>query len=237
MTIGVIINNSNKLMSHERNIEFLNRLRIIYKRDPITDKPSHETEHYRFYEDGTYQCYQLFKSKAKINTYKSLKWHILVIWYLNPHLSKSQLRKIAIHLSTESNGFTTFVIKEGKLDQILESLYTVDIDTPPKNRIRKIIFKDNCVLDRIEKLKLVGKILGKSKQADESDIYEAMLFIHEEGKKITISAIAKYLKVSTRTIFRNINSELNQEKDKLNNETLQHSKLRSIKERVKSSSN
>ena len=83
----------------ERNIEFLNRLRIIYKRDPITDKPSHETEHYRFYEDGTYQCYQLFKSKAKINTYKSLKWHILVIWYLNPHLSKSQLRKIAIHLS------------------------------------------------------------------------------------------------------------------------------------------
>ena len=64
-----------------------------------------------------------------------------------------------------------------------------------------------------------------------------MLFIHEEGKKITISAIAKYLKVSTRTIFRNINSELNQEKDKLNNETLQHSKLRSIKERVKSSSN
>ena len=63
-----------------------------------------------------------------------------------------------------------------------------------------------------------------------------MLFINDEQKKITISGIAKYLKVSTRTIFRNITSELNVEKEKLNNEILQHSKLRSIQERAKASS-
>ena len=102
--------------------------------------------------------------------------------------------------------------------------------------IKKEEFKDNCGLNRIEKLQLVGKILGKSKQATESDIYEAMLFINDEQKKITISGIAKYLKVSTRTIFRNITSELNVEKEKLNNEILQHSKLRSIQERAKASS-
>ena len=224
-------------MSHERDLDYLNRHRIVYKRDPIHDIPSDDTKHYKFYENGTYECYHLFKSKAKINTYKSLKWHLLVLWHLNPNLSKHELRKIAIHLSTKSNGFTTFVIKESKLNEILEELYSIDIDTPPKNRIRKIIFKDNCGLNRIEKLKLVGKILGKSKQATESDIYEAMLFINDEQKKITISGIAKYLKVSTRTIFRNITSDLNVEKEKLNNEILQHSKLRSVKERAKASSN
>ena len=224
-------------MSYERNIEFLNKKRVIYRRDPITDLPTKETEHYKFYEHGTYGCYQLFMSKAKINTYKSLKWHLLVLWHLNPLLNKSEFRKIAIHLSAKSNGFTTFVIKESKLEDILKDIYTLDISIPPKNKIRKIIFKSNCTLDRIEKLKLVWQILGKSKQATESDIYEAMLFINDEGKKITISAIAKYLKVSTRTIFRNITNELNREKEKLNNETLQHRKLRSVQERVKTPSN
>ena len=30
------------------------------------------------YEDGTHECYQLFRSRAKVTTYKSLKWHMLV---------------------------------------------------------------------------------------------------------------------------------------------------------------
>ena len=42
-------------MSHERNIELLNRRRIIYRRSPITDEPSHSTKDYNYYEDGTYQ--------------------------------------------------------------------------------------------------------------------------------------------------------------------------------------
>ena len=89
-------------MSHERDLDYLNRHRIVYKRDPIHDIPSDDTKHYRFYENGTYECYHLFKSKAKINTYKSLKWHLLVLWHLNPSLSKHELRKIAIHLSMKS---------------------------------------------------------------------------------------------------------------------------------------
>ena len=236
MTIALIINNSNTLMSQERDLEYLNKLRIVYKRDPVLDEPSIETEHYKFYEKGTYECYRLFGSKAKINTFRSLKWHLLVIAYLNPTLSKSQLRKIAIHLSSKSKGFTTFVIEESKLDKILSDIYSIDMELAPRNKLRKIIFKDNCGLDRIQKLRIVGSLLGKSKQVTESDIYEAMLFINEENEKITVSKIAKYLRVSTRTVFRNITEQLNVEKKNLNDEILQHSKLRSIQERAKTSS-
>ena len=74
-------------MSHiPRNLEYLNRRHIVYRRDPINDRPSMKHKDYNFYEDGTYECYQLFRSKAKITTYKSLKWHMLVLWYLNPQL-------------------------------------------------------------------------------------------------------------------------------------------------------
>ena len=219
-------------MSQDRDLDYLNRHRIIYKRDPVSDAPSEETKHYKFYENGTYECYHLFKSKAKINTYKSLKWHLLVIRYLNQDMDYNQFREVAIHVSQKSNGFTTFVISDHRLVEIIESLKDVDIEKPPKNRIRKIIFKDNCGLDRLEKLKLVGKILGKSKQASDSDIYEAMLCLQEDSAKITISSLAKYLGVSTRTIFRNMTDALRLEKQKLNDETLQCTKLHPLQRRI-----
>ena len=70
-------------MSHGRNLNWLNDRRIIYRRDPINDIPTIETRQYCYYENGTYECYNLFASKAKITTYKSLKWHMLVLFYLN----------------------------------------------------------------------------------------------------------------------------------------------------------
>ena len=75
-------------MSHNRNTKYLDDRRIVYKRDPITDKPDQENECYMFYLNGTYECYELFRSKAKIITYRSLKWHLLTLWYLNPQLDQ-----------------------------------------------------------------------------------------------------------------------------------------------------
>ena len=95
-------------MSHERKFEFLLKNRIVYRRDPVSDKPDEETNHYKLYNKGT----------------------------------------------------------------IVDDVWSQDLDKPPKNKLRKIVFKEGCGLNRIEKLKLVGKVLGRKKQASESDIYE-----------------------------------------------------------------
>ena len=42
--------------------------------------------------------YELFRTRAKITTYKSLKWHLLVLWYLNPQLDQDRFEYIARHL-------------------------------------------------------------------------------------------------------------------------------------------
>ena len=52
-------------MSH-RNLKYLNDNRIVYRRLPISDKPDQENEVYIFYLNGTYECYELFRSKAKL---------------------------------------------------------------------------------------------------------------------------------------------------------------------------
>ena len=63
----------------ERKFEYLWNRQVVYRRDPITDIPDEETREYMYYKSGTYQCYDLFRSKAKITTYRSFMWHMLVL--------------------------------------------------------------------------------------------------------------------------------------------------------------
>ena len=217
-TIGRYIYNSSRLMSH-RKIEYLHRNKIIYSRKPINDEPTEKFEWGGYYEYGTYECYDLFRSKALINTFKSLKWHFYVLWYLNPNLTKESFLNIAKYISNKDNGFTTFTIKESILLSMVNEVMAMDLEIPPPNKLRKIIFKDNCKLNFNQKLSIVGKIIGK-KKLSESDIYEAMLYLYDSNKKITISKIAKALNTTTRTIYRNINEDLKKEKELLNKELL-----------------
>ena len=202
-------------MSHDRNLEFLNRRRIVYRRNPITDKPTQENECYMFYEDGTYECYELFRSKAKITTYKSLKWHLLVIWYLNPQLTQDEFEKIAYVIANKSSGFVSFNIGDRLLDKIIYEVSMCDLEQPPKNKLRKVIFKPTT-LSKEEKLRVVGELIGRSKRIHEDDIYECMIDLNDMGKKITIARVARLLDCSTRTLHRNMSEELKKEKELLN---------------------
>lgn len=204
-------------MSHNRNLKYLINNRIIYRRFPVNDKPTNIFEWGHYYESGTYECYELFRSKAKINTYKSLKWHLLVIWYLNPDLSQDKLENLCRFICDKSNEFVTFNISEQILKTIIYEVSMYDLESPPKNKLRKIIFKDNCMLTTEQKLQIVGQIIGR-KKISESEIYDAMLYTHDDGDKITIDKLAKYLGCSTRTIYRNMGEELKKEKELLNQE-------------------
>ena len=199
-------------MSH-RNLKYLNDNRIIYRRYS-SDIPTKQYSWGWHYADVTYGYYAMFNSRAKINTIRSLKWHLLTLWYLNPDLDKDEFTKLANYIMYKSNGFVTFNIGIKLINNIVEDVYRQDLDSPPKNRLRKIVFKDGSGLSIVEKLSLVGSIIGKSK-IKKDDIYEAMLYIHEEGK-VTVKKLAKALKCTERTIYRNMCSELKEEKDLLN---------------------
>ena len=204
-------------MSQDRNMKWLNDRRVIYYRNPITDTPTESTDLYDYYAEGTYQCYSLFRSKAKITTYKSLKWHMLVLRYLNDNLLDVEFASICHFLADKNNGFVTFFIKSKVLHNMIKEVLGVG-DTPPKNRIRKVIFKPHTLLTLSEKLSIVGKLIGRGKKIVEDDIYECMLSLNNEKQKITINKIANSLGCSTRTIYRNMGNQLKLEKELLNSE-------------------
>jgi len=203
-------------MSHERNMKWLNDHRLIYRRLPTTDIPDIDTKEFMYFQNGTHQCYELFRSSAKINTYRSLKWHLLVLWYLNPQLSPDMFDDLAEIICYKPNGFVTFNVSESLLEKVIYEVSMSDLDRPPKNKLRKVIFKPFTGLTKEMKLSIVGQLVGQSPRVCSDDIYAVMIDMHDMGEKITIGRIAGLLDCSSRTIHRHMCNELKKEKELLN---------------------
>ena len=200
----------------QRNLTYLNNKRMIYRRLPTTDKPDIDTKEFMYFQDGTHQCYELFRSSAKITTYRSLKWHLLVLWYLNPNLTPDDFTTLAEYIVHKPNGFVSFNVSERLLDKVVYEVSMSDLDRPPKNKLRKVIFKPFTGLTKEMKLSIVGQLIGQSPRICSDDIYECMIDMHDMGKKITIGRIAGLLDVSSRTVYRVMCDDLRREKELLN---------------------
>jgi len=124
--------------------------------------------------------------------------------------------RIAQIISVKENGFTSFTIHEDLLKKMVYEVSMLDLDEPPKNKLRKVIFKYGNGLTKEQKLSIVGELIGRSKRIHVDDIYQCMLDMNDMGKKITIGRIAGLLDCSTRTIHRNMCTELKREKELLN---------------------
>ena len=202
----------------KRRFKYLWDRQVVCRRNPTTDIPDEETDTYMFFKEGTHQCYDLFRSKAKITTYRSFKWHMLVLWYLNPDWEKDDAIDIAMYIADKMNGFTTFNMNKWNIERVINDIYLMDLEEPPRNKLRKIVFKHNCGLTKSEKLSIVGKLIGRLNGIKKEDIYTSMLLINDSDEKITIAKLAKSLKCTPRTIHRRMCSELKQVKQELNEE-------------------
>jgi hypothetical protein len=189
---------------------------MIYRRLPITDKPDIDTKEFMYFQNGTHQCYELFRSSAKITTYKSLKWHLLVLWYLNPSMDTDDFQALAEYIANKQHGFVSFNISDRLLDKIIYEVNMSDLERPPKNKLRKVIFKPFSGLTKEQKLSIVGQLVGQSPRVCSDDVYAVMVDIHDNKQKITIRRISELLNVSSRTIHRHMCQDLKKEKELLN---------------------
>jgi len=130
---------------------------------------------------------------------------------------EDDMRSVFNFIANKENGFVTFFMKQKVLNNMIKEVFGAG-DTPPKNRIRKVIFKPYTLLKLSEKLSIVGKLIGRSKMITRDMIYDAMMDINEMKEVITYKKLADYFKCSTRTIYRNIGRQLKLEKELLNKE-------------------
>ena len=98
---------------------------------------------------------------------------------------------------------------------MINEVLSINAIHAPKNKLRKVIFKDGCGLDINEKLRIVGSLIGRTKISKQL-IYDAMLEMNHNGELITVSKLAKICGCSTRTIHRNMDKPLKNEKEYMN---------------------
>ena len=199
----------------QRAMKYLNDNRIVYRKYS-EDQPTQEYEWGWYYADGTHGYYSLFNSDAKINTLKSLKWHLLTLWWLNPDMDLDKFKQLSEVICYKPNGFVTFNVSSKLLNKVIKDVFMQDLEQPPKNKLRKVVFKDGTGLDKKQKLSIVGQLIGRKSVVDEESIYQCMLNLNHVGEKITIDKLADYFKCSSRTIHRNMSVQLKKEKDLLN---------------------
>ena len=108
------------------------------------------------------------------------------------------------------------VFKPNHLVNIINDVIACDLEKPPKNKSRKVIFKDLTGLTLKEKLAIVGQLIGRDKLVNEDMIYQCMIDLHDQNKRITVNALAVLLKCSARTIYRSLSNDLKLEKKILN---------------------
>ena len=207
-------------MEKDRNIKYLNDRRIIYNRLPISDIPTETHSWGCYYEYGTHECYQLFRTDAKINSLRSLKWHLLVLKHLNDSLDDSKLEEMFRYICNVKNGFVSINFPDDKLNQIINSVIKHKEHYIPNNKVRKLIFNPFCGLTKKHKQRLIGKYSGKVKSIKGQDMYECMLHINNDRKKITTKELAVMMGCSVKTISRHTDENLREEKEMLNNSLL-----------------
>ena len=140
---------------------------------------------------------------------------MLVLYYLNmDNILNSNFVTVARFIANKENGFVTFFISPKKLEDMIGDVLMTGGD-PPKNKKRKVIFKEYNMLTLSEKLSIVGKLIGRSSITKES-IYNTMLILNDDGFSITINWLAQILGVSKRTIHRHMCDDLKREKKLLN---------------------
>jgi hypothetical protein len=130
-------------------------------------------------------------------------------------LDQEGFNALAKYICNKQAGFVTFKVSEQLLQSMVYDVSLMDLEKPPPNKLRKVIFKDFTGLDMRQKLSIVGKLVGR-KGITENEIYDAMLLINDNEIKITVARLADALSCSTRTIYRNMSNELKREKELLN---------------------
>jgi hypothetical protein len=131
-------------------------------------------------------------------------------------MDQDEFMDVAFEISAKTNGFVSFSMPPNLLEKIVYEVSFQELKEPPKNKLRKVIFKIFSGLTKEQKLRIVGQLIGRSNKTHPDDIYQAMIDIHDLGQKITIRRISEALRVSPRTVHRYMCEDLKREKELLN---------------------
>jgi len=123
-----------------------------------------------------------------------------------------------------------------KVIAMIDNVYNDNSNSCPPNKLRKVIFKVGCGLERHEKRSIVGQLIGRSNRLSSDDVYICMQYIHQTNCRVTVASLSRAIECSRPTLYKVMNDEMRDEMKRLNellkkDEELQRKELRKVQER------
>lgn len=205
-----------EIIKYERRLDILMQRKIIWRQNPTTDIPTETHNWGWWFKEGTHQYYALFQYDAKIGTFWAFKWHLRVLWYLNPDLTGEEFTRLVNFMGESKNGFVLHTFSPKWLDAVIKSVFDSDLEKAPSNNLRRVVFREHHGLTLREQQQISGKYGNLGKGISPEDVYEEMLRLNDQRIRISIKNLAENLGVTTRTVHRNLDDTLREEKKELN---------------------
>lgn len=153
---------------------------------------------YLFFPQGV-KYHSLYRTTRKINTFAELEYVAEKFVWLNPDFDLEKMKMLFYILSDRQNGHVIRTYGQPRVEQMVERVHDNQKE-PYCHKLRKVIFNPNKMLDRKEKMKIVGMLISRKKRPTEERINEAIQDLWIDKQKITIKSVSEHLDVSRHLI-------------------------------------
>lgn len=154
---------------------------------------------YLYFPEGR-KFYSLYRTTRKINSFSELEYIAEKFVHLNPEFDVEVAKQLFSFLSDRGSGHIIRTYGKNRVDDMVERVFCAK-KVPYCPRLRKVIFNPFKLMNRSEKMKIVGSLIGNKEKPTQDQINSAIEELWLEKEKITITKVAEKLN-KTRYLVR-----------------------------------
>jgi hypothetical protein len=174
-------------------------------------------EDYLFFPDGV-DFYTLYRTKRKINSFSELEYIAEKFLYLNSDFDLDLMKSLFVKISDRDSGHIIRTYSGFRVENMVERVFNKK-KKPYCPRQRKVIFNPSKMIDKKDKLKIVGHLIGSKEKPSISEINQVIEELWLNKEKITVSKVSKklnttrylvnwYFDEETRLTIKKLNTEI-----------------------------
>jgi hypothetical protein len=163
-------------------------------------------EAYVYFPEGI-PYYSLYRTKRKINSFSELEYTAEKFVHLNPDFDLDLMKSLFVSLSDRDNGHIVRTYGKDRVEAMIESVY-MKKKVPYAPKLRKIIFNQNKMLSKEEKMQIVGSIIGSKPSISEEDLSLVVDDLYLSKEPVSIAKLAELCDTSRYMIKKSITPDV-----------------------------
>lgn len=153
---------------------------------------------YLHYPDGV-KFFSLYRTTRRINTFAELEYIAEKFIWLNEGFNIDKMKTHFNLLSERQNGHIIRTYGQNRVENMVEKVFERKKE-PYCPKLRKIIFNPMKIIEKKEKMRIVGMLVGRKSRPTNEQINDVIEDLWLDKTKITVTSVAKRLNKSRHLV-------------------------------------